>query len=64
MVDGNLLILGLDGIDPFLIEEYSEELPNLSVLMDGDGSNVLESVLPPVTRPAWENLGNLIILDA
>lgn len=53
MSDRNLLILGLDGIDPFLIEEYSEELPNLSSLMDDEGSNVLESVLPPVTNPAW-----------
>jgi predicted AlkP superfamily phosphohydrolase/phosphomutase len=48
-----MLILGLDGIDPFLIEEYSEELPNLSELMDRDSTGLLESVLPPVTRPAW-----------
>ncbi len=42
-----LLILGLDGLDPYFVEEHREELPHLA------GGSVLESTLPPITVPAW-----------
>ena len=48
-----LLVLGLDGLDPFLVRENRERLPNLSKTLDNQGENILESVLPPVTKPGW-----------
>lgn len=48
-----LLLLGLDGLDPFIVRRYEDELPNLSRLLGDGESNILESVLPPVTKPGW-----------
>ncbi|MFB6244834.1 MAG: alkaline phosphatase family protein, partial [Candidatus Nanohaloarchaea archaeon] len=42
-----LLVLGLDGLDPYFVEAHSDELENLS------DHSVLESTLPPITVPAW-----------
>ncbi len=50
-----VLIVGLDGASPDLIERWSREghLPNLRRLMDEGVWGPLESTLPPVTSPAW-----------
>ncbi len=48
-----LVILGLDGIDPYLIENNIDELENLRQLDESGNSGLLESTLPPITVPAW-----------
>jgi predicted AlkP superfamily phosphohydrolase/phosphomutase len=48
-----LLLLGLDGLDTEFVDENIEELPNISRLRSSASIGKLESVLPPVTIPAW-----------
>lgn len=50
-----VLIFGLDGASPDLLERWSREghLPTLRRLMDEGVWGPLESTLPPVTSPAW-----------
>lgn len=49
MAGNRLLVLGLDGLDPYFVDRHSQELPNLAGLDCG----ILESTLPPITAPAW-----------
>lgn len=49
----SLLLLGIDGLDLYFIEEHRSELPNLSSLLDKGKAGLLDSILPPVTLPAW-----------
>ena len=53
MSDKNLLLLGLDGLDIYFIERNSDELPHLSEMVESGQAGELDSVLPPVTMPAW-----------
>lgn len=49
-----VLILGLDCAEPSLVfEQYKDELPNLRGLMGKGVWGPLESVIPPITVPAW-----------
>lgn len=49
-----VLILGLDCAEPSLVfRQYKDELPNLRNLMTKGAWGPLESVLPPITVPAW-----------
>jgi len=48
-----VVIFGIDGASPKLIEEWRDELPNLKRIMEGGVYGKLESTMPPVTCPAW-----------
>ena len=48
------LVVGLDGFDLGLVEQFgSEHLPHLHTLMDRGVFAALESVRPPATLPNW-----------
>ncbi len=48
------LVIGLDGLDLHLVEQFGEEcLPNLHHLMNAGAYAALESVQPPATLPNW-----------
>jgi predicted AlkP superfamily phosphohydrolase/phosphomutase len=47
-----ILVLGLDCAAPELLFGY-EDLPNIRRLMDSGAYGRLESVIPPITVPAW-----------
>jgi predicted AlkP superfamily phosphohydrolase/phosphomutase len=47
-----ILVLGLDCAAPELLFGY-EDLPNIRRLMEGGAYGRLESVIPPITVPAW-----------
>ncbi|MDX1436936.1 MAG: alkaline phosphatase family protein, partial [Anaerolineales bacterium] len=48
-----VLIIGLDGASPALVERWRGSLPNLGRLIDGGVSGTLRSVNPPRSIPAW-----------
>jgi len=48
-----VVIFGIDGASPKLIERWQDELPNLRRIMKGGVYGELESTVPPVTCPAW-----------
>jgi len=49
-----VLVIGLDCAEPSLVfDQYRAELPNLNYLMLNGVWGELESVLPPITVPAW-----------
>ncbi|MGD2158282.1 MAG: alkaline phosphatase family protein [Anaerolineales bacterium] len=48
-----IIIIGLDGASPNLINNWQNDLPNLSGLIDNGTSGILESVIPPRSIPAW-----------
>jgi len=48
-----ILIIGLDGASPHLVDKWRGHLPNLSRIMDRGVSGILESVIPPRSIPAW-----------
>jgi predicted AlkP superfamily phosphohydrolase/phosphomutase len=50
-----ILLLGLDGADPFFVEEHRSELPFLSRFMEQGVFGRLSSTIPPVTGPAWSS---------
>lgn len=47
-----LLILGIDSLDPVLISNFREYLPNMNKLMS-ENNVTLKSIFPPDTLPAW-----------
>ncbi len=48
-----VLVIGLDGASPHLIEHWRHDLPTLSRLMREGTWGTLRSVIPPYTLPAW-----------
>jgi predicted AlkP superfamily phosphohydrolase/phosphomutase len=56
-VTGKLFVLGLDCLGPEVLGADSLlELPHLRRLVEGGLSGPLESVLPPITIPAWTSM--------
>jgi predicted AlkP superfamily phosphohydrolase/phosphomutase len=51
-----VLMIGLDGASPTLIEKWKDHLPNLSRLMTDGSWGVLRSTVPPYTLPAWPSM--------
>ncbi len=47
------MVIGLDSVEPTLIERWSAELPTLQGLIDRGTFGRLTSVIPPITVPAW-----------
>mgnify|MGYP002631299924 CR=1 FL=1 len=50
-----LLVIGLDGLEPSLVEQFSEDLPTLDALRREGRWGPLESTLPYATFPAWSS---------
>lgn len=48
-----ILIIGLDGASPHLIDKWRDQLPHLNDLIAGGAYGVLTSVIPPRSIPAW-----------
>jgi predicted AlkP superfamily phosphohydrolase/phosphomutase len=48
-----VLVVGLDGASPYLIEKWRGDLPNLNEFMKNGVFGILESSHPPNTVPAW-----------
>ena len=48
-----MLVLGLDGASPTLIQEWKNDLPNLRKISEEGVHGQLTSTIPPVTCPAW-----------
>lgn len=48
-----LVILGIDALDPDLVERWEADLPNISKIMKAGHFRRLESTKPPDSIPAW-----------
>ncbi len=48
-----LLVIGIDGMEPTLYERWRDDLPNLQQLEDDGGFSRLESTYLPLSAPAW-----------
>ena len=48
-----LVHIGLDGLNPDLVQEWRAELPNLDGLMEEGMWGRMESTVPPITPQAW-----------
>lgn len=48
-----VLIIGLDGASPHLVQQWRDDLPTLRCLMTEGTSGTLWSVVPPRSVPAW-----------
>lgn len=51
-----VLVIGLDGLCPDLVEQWALELPHLRGLMERGIYGPLESSVPPVTPVAWTSM--------
>lgn len=50
-----VVMLGFDGCDPFLLEKWKDELPNLSLLANMGSQRNLISTVPPESPVAWSS---------
>jgi predicted AlkP superfamily phosphohydrolase/phosphomutase len=48
-----VIVLGVDGMDPGFLERHWSELPNLARLRDQGGSRRLATTMPPQSPVAW-----------
>jgi len=48
-----IITLGLDGLNPELIEKWLDDLPHLKAMQQEGIWGEIESTVPPVTPPAW-----------
>ncbi len=49
-----MLVIGLDCLEPSLaFDQFAEEMPTLTRLRSEGAYGLLESVIPPITVPAW-----------
>jgi len=48
-----VVVVGLDGFNPELVQKWKEELPNISRIMGEGIYGTLESTVPPITPQAW-----------
>lgn len=51
-----LAILGIDGLEPTLVEEWRDDLPTLDGLIDEGRHGRVRSADPPFTAPAWPDI--------
>ena len=52
--DKKVFVIGLDCATPQLVfDKWHTELPNIKRLIDGGVYGELESIIPPITVPAW-----------
>jgi predicted AlkP superfamily phosphohydrolase/phosphomutase len=48
-----IVVLGIDALDPVLLERWKADLPNFAKIMDSGYWAPLESTMPPDSIPAW-----------
>jgi len=51
-----LCIVGIDALDPDLLEKWRDDLPTFRRLMEGGAWSRLESTFPPDSIPAWTTI--------
>jgi len=51
-----LVIIGIDGLDPFLIDKWREDLPNFNSLYNDVSEIMIESTFPPDSICAWTSI--------
>jgi predicted AlkP superfamily phosphohydrolase/phosphomutase len=51
-----IVIIGIDGLDPFLLDEWKEELPNIGQLFNDVSDITAESTFPPDSICAWTSI--------
>lgn len=57
MRNKKVFVFGIDCFEPTLVfDEWRNELPNISSLMNGGIYGKMESTLPPITVPAWTSM--------
>ncbi|WP_276271742.1 alkaline phosphatase family protein [Haloarcula litorea] len=49
----DLVVLGLDGLDPGLVRDWERDLPTIRSLVDDGGFGRVRSADPPLSSPAW-----------
>jgi len=52
-MENNLMVIGIDSLDPYVILKYRKELPTFSKLIDESPTFISKSVFPVDTIPAW-----------
>ncbi len=50
-----VVVLGFDGVDPNLLEQWRDKLPNVSKFMDSGTFRRLQSTTPPASCTAWSS---------
>lgn len=48
-----VVVVGLDGFNPELVQKWRDDLPSLSKIMAGGIFGGIESTTPPITPQAW-----------
>lgn len=51
-----VVIIGIDGLDPFLLSRWKEMLPNFHKLCDSNSDIIIESTFPPDSICAWASI--------
>lgn len=51
-----IVVLGLDGADPELVEQWIDDLPAFQQLHQDGFLGTLDSIEPPITVPAWMSM--------
>jgi len=51
-----VVIIGIDGLDPFLIDKWREALPNFHSLYNNVSEIIIESTFPPDSICAWTSI--------
>jgi hypothetical protein len=49
----NVILVGLDGLEPSLVERWADDLPTLRRLMNEGSFGRVRSADPPLSSPAW-----------
>jgi len=51
-----LLVIGIDGLDPILLEKWMNELPNLRKIAEGGNKITFQSIYPIDSIPIWASI--------
>ncbi|MCF6158928.1 MAG: hypothetical protein E3K32_10230 [wastewater metagenome] len=51
-----VVVIGIDGLDPELINNWQDELPTFKKIMNGGHAGKIASVFPPDSVPAWATI--------
>jgi predicted AlkP superfamily phosphohydrolase/phosphomutase len=51
-----IVIIGIDGLDPFLLDTWKDALPSFRDLLAESDKNMIESTTPPDSICAWASI--------
>lgn len=51
-----VVIIGIDGLDPFLLRKWKEKLPNINSMFNDVSDIIIESTFPPDSICAWASI--------